>query len=170
MSRKVLSLLVLATAFTTIVGVTTDAEAGRRRCRSQNHTSCQSSNYGHSNCGQQHSWNDGCQQTNCCENRGGCVTHATCCCVAQSGCTVTGCEGCGQSNAQQPSTHTGRDNYGSGSGQYDGSQPSTIEVDAGASTPRSAIDVDEKTPSSALDAEVSTPATPIDGNEGVSLP
>lgn len=83
MSRKILSLAVLAAAFTLALG-TADAQA--RSCHShrhhRHHGCCQTSNYGSSHCGYQQAANYGCQQvqpvsyvtTNTC-----CTPRATCC-------------------------------------------------------------------------------------------
>ena len=70
MSRKLLSLAVLASAFCLTLG-TADAQA--RHCRSQNRHRCcnQNSNCGFqqtNNCGQQQASYNGCQQTTACGN------------------------------------------------------------------------------------------------------
>ena len=82
MSRKLLSLGVLAAAFTLVLG-TTDAQA--RHCRNHHRNRCcQTSNYGNGNCNQQAA-NIGCQQasyatTNACANQQatGCGVQSAC--------------------------------------------------------------------------------------------
>ncbi len=92
MSRKLLSLGVLAAAFTLVLG-TTDAQA--RSCRSHRHHRhngcCQTSNYGPGNCGHQQVVNYGCQQTQPVSHvttNTSCNPSATCC-SAQSACAIS---------------------------------------------------------------------------------
>ncbi len=165
MSRKVLSLVVLATAFTMIVGVS-DAEAGRRHCRSRHQSCCQNSNYGQSNCGHQQSWNDcgqqsncgyqqtsscGCQQSGCGANNGCCETQSTCCCCsAQSACAVQVIPASHSHAADQQSPHNGHDVYQSGDHELDPNQRPSIDGEVsnqGASfeaqpTPRTSVEGD----------------------------
>ncbi len=92
MSRKILSLAVLAAAFTLVLG-TADAQA--RSCHSHRHhrhnDCCQNSNYGSDNCGNQQVANYGCQQT----QQASFVTTNTCCtpratcCGAQPACAAS---------------------------------------------------------------------------------
>lgn len=73
MSRKILSLAVLAAAFTLVLG-TTDAQA--RHCHSHRHNRCcQNTNYGSGSCGNQQIANYGCQPT----QQASIVTTNTCC-------------------------------------------------------------------------------------------
>lgn len=92
MSRKILSLAVLAAAFTLALG-TADAQA--RSCHRHNRC-CQNSNYGSgncgfSNCGNQQVASYGCQQT----QQASYVTTNTCCtpratcCGAQPACAAS---------------------------------------------------------------------------------
>ncbi len=156
MSRKVLSLVVLATAFTMIVGVS-DAEAGRRHCRFRHQSCSHNSNYGHGNCGHQQSWNHGCQQTNCgyqqtsncgcqqssCGGNNGCgVTQSTCCCCCmQSACAVPVIPASHSHSAQQ-SPHTGHEVYQSADHEVDSNvsnQESSFEAQP---TPRTSVEGD----------------------------
>ena len=90
MSRKLLSLAVLAAAFTLALG-TADAQA--RSCHShrhhRHHGCCQTSNY--DNCGNQQVANYGCQQTqqaNYVTTNTCCAPRATCC-GAQAACATS---------------------------------------------------------------------------------
>lgn len=103
MSRKFLSLGVLAAAFTLVLG-TTDAQACRRH-----RNCCQNSNYGSSNCGYQQAINYGCQQTaNVSYQPASYVTMNTCCapratcCGVQPACATSAIPASFSAPAQQP--------------------------------------------------------------------
>lgn len=107
MSRKLLSLGVLAAAFTLVLG-TTDAQA--RSCHSHRHNRCcQNSNYGHNNCGNQQVANYGCQQT----QQASYVTTNTCCapratcCGAQPACAASVIPASFSAPAPQPPVELG---------------------------------------------------------------
>lgn len=90
MSRKFLSLGVLAAAFTLVLG-TTDAQACRRQ-----RSCCQNSNFAYNNCGHQQVANYGCQQTaNVSYQQASYVAVNTCCapratcCNTRPACTTS---------------------------------------------------------------------------------
>ena len=91
MSRKILSLAVLAAAFTLVLG-TTDAQARHCRSHHSHRGCCQNNNYG---CGNQQTANCGIQQqTNCGVQQTSYATASTCCqpratcCAAQTACAT----------------------------------------------------------------------------------
>ena len=75
MSRKILSLGLLAAAFTLVLG-TTDAQACHRH---RHNRCCQNTNYGAGNCGNQQVANYGCQPTSVVTTNTCCAPRATCC-------------------------------------------------------------------------------------------
>lgn len=89
MSRKLLSLGVLAAAFTFVLG-TTDAQARHCHSHHRHNRCCQNNNYGSGNCGNQQVTNYGCQQT----QQASYVTTNTCCapratcCGSQAACAT----------------------------------------------------------------------------------
>ena len=76
MSRKLLSLAMLAAAFTLVVG-TTDAQARHCRSHHSHRGGCQTSNYG--TCGNQQTANVGCQQASHVTTNACCNPRPTCC-------------------------------------------------------------------------------------------
>lgn len=91
MSRKILSLAVLAAAFTLVLG-TTDAQARHCRSHHSHRGCCQNNNYGcgnqqFANCGIQQQTNCGVQQTSYATASTCCQPRATCC-AAQTACAT----------------------------------------------------------------------------------
>ncbi len=84
MSRKILSLAVLAAAFTLVLG-TTDAQARHCRSHHSHRGCCQNDNYG---CGNQQTANCGIQQQTSYATASTCCQPRATCCAAQNACAT----------------------------------------------------------------------------------
>lgn len=107
MTRKLLSLAVLAAAFTLILG-TTDAQAGHCRSRHSHHGCSQNNNCGYqqTNYGCQQTANFGCQQVSHVTTNACCNPRPTCC-GAQSACATSVIPASSSAPAQQPPVELG---------------------------------------------------------------